>query len=463
MSQEIGFLSAVDLITKYRARELSPVEVANHLLDRLEKINPSLNMVYQITAESALAQAKASEQRWLSGIPNGQFDGIPTTIKDGLLTKGLATYRGSAANTADSEEWTIDAPAVARLKEQGAIILGKNTMPDFGILASGISSKHGVTRNPWSLQHNTGGSSSGAAASIAAGISPITLGTDIVGSIRLPASFCGIFGLKPSQGRVPYYPPSAPTLVAGPMARNVTDAAMLMNLLTQPDRRDFTSLPYEKYDYTAELETPLQNVRIGLLTDIGFGPGVDREVKAHIEAAARLFEEHGYFVKELATPFKSGDDDCAQHFYRARCYSELKQFPPELREKAPIVHPWAAEAEQLSALDLYQAIDGMRSLRQRTLGLFDQVDYLLLPAVAVPPFEAELPSPNPDKLFAPWSNTFLFNITEQPASSINCGYTAAGLPIGLQIVGRRFDDSGVLRLSRTYEKIRPQQRAWPTI
>lgn len=462
MSDEIGYMSATELTAKYQRLELSPVEVTKYLLDRVEDLNPILNMMYLITPDSALDEAKASEKRWRSGTPKGLLDGVPTTTKDGLLTKGLPTYRGSAANHSDDETWTIDAPVVARLKEQGAVFLGKTTMPDFGILASGTSSKHGVTRNPWNLQHNTGGSSSGTAATLAAGISPIAVGTDIVGSVRLPASFCGLFGHKPSQGRVPYYPPSAPTLVAGPMSRTVTDSALLMNVISQPDRRDFTALAEQQCNYTALLETPIRKTRIGLLTDIGFGPTVDPEVKRHIEAAAKVFEDLGYYMEELTTPFKSGDDACAERFYRTRCYTELMNFPVELREKAPAVHDWASSASEFSATELYRAMDGMRSLRERTMRIFDKVDYLLLPSVAVPAYGAEQLAPNPEQLFAPWSNTFLFNITEQPAASINCGYTTLGLPIGLQIVGPRFDDMGVLRLSRTYEKVRPQQRPYPT-
>ena len=463
MHSELAYLSAIGLSARYQNRELSPVDVTRAMLERIETLNPILNMIYHINADQALQQARESERRWLDGNSNGPLDGVPTTIKDGLATRGMPSFRGSAANLTAQQQWTTDAPCVARLKEQGVVILGKNTMPDFGILASGISSQHGVTRNPWNLRRNTGGSSSGAAASIAAGVSPVSIGTDIVGSIRLPASFCGLFGHKPSQGRVPYYPPTAPTLVAGPMARSVQDAALLLNVISQPDPRDFTALPYDGRDYLEALEQPPRGVRLGYLPRIGFGPQPDPEVLAAVEGAAAAFADCGYSVQALETPFTAGDDECAVRFYRTRCYTELSSFPEDIQRKSPILYPWTRAVEGWSAHDLYRAKNELLNLRERTLELFQQVDFLLLPAVAVPAFEAEAPAPDPKELFAPWSNNFLFNLTEQPACSINCGYTSDGLPVGLQIVGPRFEDLAVLQLARLYEKIRGPQRKWPNL
>ncbi|BFM15521.1 amidase [Maricurvus nonylphenolicus] len=461
--QEIRQLSATALSRKFRAKDLSPLEVTQVLIDELDRLNKSLNMVYLPTPERALQEAKASEQRWMDGTPNGPLDGIATTIKDGLLSINEPSYRGSIANDADEYSWNQDAPVNARLREAGMVSLGKTTMPDFGILASGYSSIHGITRNPWALDKNPGGSSSGAAASVACGLSPMVVGTDIVGSIRLPASFCGLFGLKPSQGRVPYYPPNAPTLVAGPMTRTVTDAALMMNALCAPDPRDFTALAFDDCNYLEDLERAPRQLTLGLLTDIGFGPEVNTDVKHAVEQAAKAFADLGYNIELIDTPFKQGDDRCAELFYKQRCFSEFGQYSERLKKQSPYIYDWTLDAVNTPAPELYKAMNEMRAMREKVMAIFNQVDYLLLPSVAIPAFDAELPAPDINQLFAPWSNTYLFNTTEQPASSINCGYTKDGLPIGLQIVGPRFDDMGVLQLSRLYEKIRPQQQPFPAI
>ncbi|MEC8429244.1 MAG: amidase family protein, partial [Pseudomonadota bacterium] len=341
---EIRDLSAVALVNAYDQGELSPLEVTKVLIDELDRLNPILNMVYLPTPERALEEAKASEQRWLNGTPNSPLDGVATTIKDGLLSQHEPSYRGSATNDSDEQSWTVDAPVNARLREAGMISLGKSTMPDFGILASGYSSIHGITRNPWDTSKNPGGSSSGAASSVACGLSPLVVGTDIVGSIRLPASFCGLFGHKPSQGRVPYYPPNAPTLVAGPMSRTVEDSALFMHLLAQPDPRDFTALEFNDIDYLGQLEQAPRNVTLGLLTDIGFGPEVNPEVKQAIENAAKQFANLGYNIELIEAPFKKGDDACAELFYKQRCYSEFGQYSDRMQQLSPYIYDWTRDA-----------------------------------------------------------------------------------------------------------------------
>ena len=459
--EKIETASAVELLRAYRDRSLSPVEVVETSLGLIERRDTDLNGFYEVRADAARRAARESEARWQAGRPLGALDGVPTSTKDALLTRGSPTYRGSAANDVETKTWEIDAPCVARLKESGAIILGRSTMPDFGMLASGASSKHGVTRNPWDRTRTPGGSSAGAAASIAAGINPIAVGTDIVGSIRLPASFCGLFGHKPSQGRVPYYLPSSPAMVAGPMARTVADAALLLNVISQPDQRDFTALPPEQVDYVAALEADMAGARLGLLHNIGFGPEPDPEVVALVERAARRFAEIGCKLTPIKAPFRPGEERPVEDFYRVRCYTEFVQYAPERRRQAPVIERWTAGAAKMTAVDLYRAYNAALLLRERSLRMMDGFDFLLLPSVPVPPFAAELPGLDQDRIFDPWANTFLFNLTEQPAASIGCGFTSAGLPVGLQIVGRRFDDVGVLRLSRAFEKMRGDLPAWP--
>ncbi|MEX0732153.1 MAG: amidase, partial [Aquisalimonadaceae bacterium] len=448
-------MTARELLDGYRRREFSPVEVTDELLELTDQLNGDLNAFYVIDRQGAQAAARASERRWLGGAPCGLLDGVPSSIKDALPSIGAVSYRGSAAHEPNPKEATTDAPSIARMREAGAVFLGKTTMPDFGILASGTSSRHGVTRNPWNPGYTPGGSSAGTAASIAAGINPLAVGTDIVGSIRLPASFCGIFGLKPSQGRVPYYFPNSPSLVAGPMARTVEDAALLLNVIARPDARDFTALAPSEVDYLSNLKADIRGTRIGFLSDLGFGVPVDAEVAAAVEAGVRGLETAGCDVVPVDDGFTVEDLLVAERFYQVRCRTELDNFDHDRQRQATVIETWSKPAAQMTATEFYGVFNALQKLRERAARLIDGFDFLVLPAVPQPPFAADAPAYHMDQLFAPWANNFLFNLTEQPASSVPCGMTAAGLPIGLQIVGRRFDDVGVLRLSRAFEDVLP--------
>src|SRR5215471_677808 len=283
MTTVLHNLTAVELSDAFRTRELSPVEVTRDVLARIEACEPKLNAMYIVDAEKALAQAAASEKRWIEGSPLSALDGVPITIKDIVATKGDPVPIGSAA--ADFTPAAIDQPPAARVREAGCVILGKTTMPDFGMLASGVSSLHGTTRNPWNLERNTAGSSSGAAAAITAGYGPLALGTDIGGSVRLPAAYVGIFALKPSLGRVPIYPPYLGR-VTGPMTRNTRDAALLLHELAKPDPRDYMSLPYEARDWAALLRPDVKGKKFGLVLDIGAGIKVQPAVRAAVQKAA---------------------------------------------------------------------------------------------------------------------------------------------------------------------------------
>lgn len=458
---DISNLSALELSRLYQNKALSPREVIDTQLQRLEALNSKYNAFYEIDYEGARREAQKSEQRWFNGEPNSVLDGTPTSVKDALLSRDQKSYRGSTANNADDIDWNEDCPLVARQKEAGMISLGKTTMPDFGILASGYSSYHGITRNPWDSSVTTGGSSSGTAAAITAGFNTVAAGTDIVGSIRLPASYTGLFGLKPSQGRVPYYPSNADTLVAGPMSRSVMDSAAYLNILSRPDRRDARSLAWQDFDFTHGLQSARPSLRLGLLLDIGFGTSPNPETLAAVSQAAEQLEDLGHRIIPIESPFKSGDEDCAELYYQQRCHNEFKQYNEEKRRQSPYIWKFTEHCEEVSAPDLFEATMQMRKLGVQTLEMCSQVDYLLLPSTPRPAFPAELPADDADKLFDPWCNNFLFNISEQPAASINCGYSSKGLPIGLQIVGPRFDDFGVLQLAKQYENIRPEQRAFP--
>lgn len=440
------------MLAAYAAKDLSPVDATQVMLSRIEEVDPLINAFHHVQAETALEAARASEMRWAKGEPQGLLDGVPTAIKDALLMKGVAVYRGSAANNAEKAgPAQSDAPCVERLIEHGAVILGKTTMCDHGMLASGYSSKFGTTRNPWNLQKNCGGSSSGSAAAVAAGIGPITIGTDIVGSIRNPASFCGLTGHKPSYGRVPFHPQTSPAVCAGPIARNVADAALLLNVLSQPDPRDGTALKFEKVDYLASLDGSLRGLRIGVLVQMGFGPPLQNAVRDHFQAAVEVFADAGAELVELPPPFEADEANCAERFYQVRALADLEALPPEIQARGAVIMAWAEAARSYSATEHYRDYLDTQALRSRLLETINGFDFLILPTVPVLPYAADNPGLDDGDIFSPWSNTFPFNLTQQPAISVPCGWADDNLPVGLQIVGHRYDDTGVLRAAACFE------------
>jgi len=449
------YMGLAELIEAYRQREVSPTEAVQAALDRIEEINPRINAYYHIDALAALKAARSSEQRWKQGEPLGMLDGVPTTTKDALATAGMKGGRGSAAEAEVTPD--RDCPSVARMRQAGAVILGKNTMSDYGILAAGVSSRYGPTRNPWNLGRTPGASSSGAAASVACGVEPVSIGTDIVGSIRLPASYCGLAGLKPSQGRVPFYFPTSPSVVAGPLARSVRDLALHLNVLAQPDADDFTALPYDGRDYAHDLgDLDPSKLRILVITDLGMGQEVAAEVAAALRSAADTLNTVGARIEVLDTkPFEESAFKCAEAFYKVRCLTELSKRPDEEARRSHVIWKWTRDAVDGSAIDFYRSHTDVQLLRERAVRLISGFDFILMPTTPQTAFDAELPAPDPGNLFEPWAYTFLFNLTEQPAASIPYGQDGDGLPIGLQIVGNRFDDLGVLRLGALLETTAP--------
>lgn len=453
-------LSATELGQAYRDRTLSPVEVARDVLQHIDAWEPSLHATYALDPEAALMQAAASEARWQRGAPLSALDGVPTLIKENIATRGVPVPLGTAAT--ELIPALADAPPAARLREAGALILGKTTMPDLGMLSSGLSSLHPLTRNPWDLRLNPGGSSAGAAAGAAAGCGPLHVGTDIGGSIRLPAGWCGVFGLKPSHGRVPIGAPY-PARVAGPITRNVTDAALMMSVLSQPDWRDHMSLPSERIGWL-QLDRDLKGLRIGLMLDAGWGLAADPEVTAAVVAAARAFESAGAVVEPLA-PFVTREMAVGiDRFWRIRAWVDLQAYDAERQRRVlPFIFEWAQGGAELSGVEVMQGYSQTLAMRAATVTACQPYDYVLSPVAPMTAFAAELPCPTNDaaRPFEHIAYTLAFSMSEQPAASVNAGYSATGLPIGLQIVGRRFDDLGVLQLSRAWEHMRPAQRAWP--
>ncbi|QOF80206.1 amidase [Variovorax sp. 38R] len=458
MTTPLYELSAIQLLEHYRDCALSPVEVTQAVLARIERWEPHIHATYGLDAEAALASARASEARWAQGKPQGELDGVPVTLKENIATRGTPTPIGSAATVLAPA--AADAPAAARLREAGAVIVTKTTMPDFGFLGAAPSSFHALTRNPWDLGRNTGGSSSGAGAAAAAGYGPLHLGSDIGGSVRIPASFCGVFGLKPSHGRIPVDPPAAARVI-GPMTRTVADAALLMQVVTRPDARDYMSLPPNDLAWQ-RLERNVKGLRIGLWTETTGGWPIDAEVKEAVLAAARLFEQAGAIVEPLADWTTLDMRMGMAHFFTMRCRVDLAAMPPERAKLAAgYIHQAAEFAASLTPEDTFRAFTRMQALRAATVAATQPFDYVLSPVSPVLPFAADAINSGSENPLKDSHFTSVFNQSEQPAASINCGHSTSGLPIGLQIAGRRFDDLGVLQMARFYESVRPAQARWP--
>jgi len=392
--------------------------------------------------------------------PLSPLDGVPGTIKENIATRGVPMPLGTAATVLAPA--ADDAPPAARLRESGCVFLAKTTMPDWGMLSSGLSSFHRLARNPWNPALNPGGSSAGAGAAAAAGYGPLHLGTDIGGSIRLPAGWCGVFGFKPSNGRVPITPPYIGR-VAGPMTRTVLDAALMMAPLSRPDARDTMSLPAQDIAWSA-LDLDLRGLRLGLQMDAGWGLPVDPEVAAAVQAAARMLEGAGAVVEPLP-PFSTREMvDGIDRFWRMRSWLDFEALPPARREQVlPYIRRWIASGERLTGAEVFRGFSQIGSLREAAVAACAPFDFVLSPVSPVASFPAEWASPldDPERPFEHIAFTLPFNMSEQPAASIDCGHTADGRPIGLQIAGRRHDDLGVLRLARAWEQMRPAPRPWP--
>lgn len=456
-------LSAMELHQAYKAGVLSPVDVTRTALEAISKIDPLINAVFYVDEAGAMEQAQASEARWLKGKPAGALDGVPTLIKDGLLMKGVPVYRGTIALRDYAVTPDADAPCVARLREDGAILLGKTTMCDLGMLSSGYSSQFGPTRNPWDLSLTPGGSTSGSSAALAAGLVPIAIGTDIVGSVRVPASFCALAGLKPSYGRVPFHPNSSPAAVAGPMARTVEDMALLMSTIARADARDFASLSDPEISYHEHLSQDFSGSRIGFLKSIGFGPATDPEVSEIVETALQHLIDIGCQIEEISPPFTQEDGDIIENFYRHRPYSELNALPTAAREAAEVMNAWSLPAESDSGQDHYFQFLKTQQARDLTHQMIAPFDFIAMPTVPVPAYAAELPTVEGASNFGPFANTLIFNLSEQPAISVNCGFTKSGLPVGLQLVAKRFQDVQVIALAHAFESSLGVQTVWPKL
>jgi aspartyl-tRNA(Asn)/glutamyl-tRNA(Gln) amidotransferase subunit A len=451
-------LTAVELLRLYRARKLSPVEATRAVLARIEKLNPVLNAFCLVAADQALEAARESERRWMKGAPQGLLDGVPVSIKDLVLTRGWPTLRGS--KTIDPKgPWQDDAPCVARLREHGAILVGKTTTPEFGWKGVTDSPLTGITRNPWDPRMTPGGSSGGAAAALAAGMGPLAIGTDGGGSIRIPCAFTGVFGLKPSFGRVPAWPLSPMGTVAhvGPMTRSVLDAALMMNVITLPDARDWHALPWDARDYRIGLEDGVRGLRVAWSPDLGYAK-VDPEVARITKRAVRVFSDLGAHVEAADPGFESPLEIFAKHWFPGAA-SIVRAVPParrRLMDKGLL--EVAREGEKVRTADYLDAVKSRGALGEAMNRFHQRYDLLVTPALPLPAFKAgrEVSNVMRERRWTDWTPfTYPFNLTQQPAASVPCGLTKAGLPVGLQIVGPRHADALVLRAARAFESAHP--------
>jgi aspartyl-tRNA(Asn)/glutamyl-tRNA(Gln) amidotransferase subunit A len=462
---DLCFTPAVELGRLIRRRALSPVEITRAVLERIERLNKPLGAYVLVHAERALRDARQAEQAVMAGHPLGPLHGVPVSIKDNLWTAGDRTTFGSRllAEFAPPE----DAPSVAGLRAAGAILVGRTNLPEFAWRGSTDNPLFGESRNPWDLTRTPGGSTGGGAAAVAAGLGPLALGSDGAGSIRIPASFCGLVGLKPTFGRVPMYPAAGGNeLVAHvcPLARTVRDVALIMNVTARYDARDPFALPDDGVDYLAACQEPLDGargrsaVRVAWSANLGFAP-VERETQEIAAAAARAFTDAGLVVEE-AGPDLGDPSSILQTLYGGAQAGAHAARPPEQKAQMdPELVAYAEASAGLTVVDYLQAVAARQKLVDALRRFFDQYDLLLTPTLGLPAFPLGLVGPREVAGRAVshlgWTLCYPFNYSGQPAVSVPAGWTAGGLPVGLQIVGRRLEDALVLRAAATLETLRP--------
>jgi aspartyl-tRNA(Asn)/glutamyl-tRNA(Gln) amidotransferase subunit A len=458
MARDVHYIPASELAELYQRKLLSPVETTRAALDRIAQVNPRLNAFVLVDEDGALAQARAAEARWRRGEARGPLDGVPITLKDQCVTRGWPTRRGSLLSAADQMA-PADGPVSARLREHGAVFLGKTTTPEHGWKGLTDSPLTGITRNPWNIELHAGGSSGGAAAALAAGIGALAVGSDGGGSIRIPASFCGVVGLKATHGRVPIYPFNANSHLIhfGPMARSVGDAALMLGAMAEPDSRDWTALPHDRRDWRAGLDHGVQGLRIAYSTTLGFAR-VDPEIRATLDGAARRFTDLGAVVEGVDPPL-DGARDIFAVLWAGGVARGLHGLDDEQRALMdPDLVVFAAYGEGIGLMDYLSAQIERARIATDMARFFELFDLLLTPAmpVAAFPCERQLADPANERWWFDWSPfSYPLNLSRQPAIVIPCGLTRDGRPIGLQLAAARFREDLALRAAAAFEQTRP--------
>jgi aspartyl-tRNA(Asn)/glutamyl-tRNA(Gln) amidotransferase subunit A len=442
-------LTAVQLLDGYRKGEFSPLDATRAALERAERVQPEVNAFVRLTADEALERARASTERWRRGEPDGLLDGVPVTVKDILLMRGAPTLRGSKT-ISEQGRWDEDAPSVARLRAHGAVFLGKTTTPEYGWKGVTDSPLSGVTRNPHDPTRTAGGSSGGAAAAVVLGAGPLALGTDGGGSVRIPAAFCGVFGLKPTYGRVPLYPASAFGTLAhvGPLTRDAADAALLLDVIGTPDSRDWSALPPAPASFTAGLSGGVRGLRVAYSPSLGGQVAVHPAVAAAVRRAVERLAGLGAYVEE-ADPDFTDPVDAFHTLWFTGAARVTQHLGPRQRESLdPGLREICGIGARRTALDYLAAVDVRMELGRRMGRFHDTYDLLVTPTLPITAFEAgvEVPKGSGHHRWTGWTPfTYPFNLTQQPAASVPVGTDGDGLPVGLQIVAARHRDDLVLR------------------
>lgn len=457
MSDPIDF-NVLDLQREYARGTISPVEVVDACLARIDEMNPQLNAFVGIDADSARQQARDSEQRWHTQRTLGPLDGIPSVIKDTMAFAGWPTRKGSRQTDPDKIS-TEDAPAASRLRESGAVFLGKTTTPEFGWKGVGDSPLTGITRNPWDPERTTGGSSAGSAAAVATGMTVLATGTDGGGSVRMPAAFCGIFGLKPTFSLIPIYPPSTGGTLShvGPMTRTVTDAAAMMEVIARSDPREIYPVPDDPRPWVADLDRGVSGVRIAYSPDYGYAD-VDPRIAAAVERAVGVLADAGAVVDVIDAPFADPRDEFVT-IWDGMLSMALWDVPADrLADSDPGLVATLERGRALTAHDYLVAEGARLRLAQSLAQLFASYDLLVspqMPTVALPVGTDVWDSRTQDH-WTQWTPfTYPHNLSRCPAASVPVGLTEDGLPMAMQIVGRHFEDRLVMRASRAYEVVQP--------
>ncbi|MER9725714.1 MULTISPECIES: amidase family protein [unclassified Mesorhizobium] len=464
--ETIGFMPAVELAQLIRTKEISPVEYMRALLSRITELEPKVNAFAYLAADRAMNDAKKAETALMSGARIGRLHGVPVTIKDSI-TKDMPTRNGSKIVVRDQP--IEDAPLVLRLRDEGAIVIGKTTMPEFGWTGVSRSPLTGITSNPWKLGYNAGGSSAGAGAAAAAGYGPLHQGSDGAGSIRMPAHFSGVFGLKPSFGRVPNYslPGSDMTNHKGPMTRTVADSALMLEVMAGQHFLDHTSLEVGPANYLARLRDGVKGRRIAYSPDLGVAR-VDPQVAELVKAAVARFTELGAIVEEVPIPWAKDGPELIRFFWSAHATGLAPYLPRWEAEMDPGLVACIKHSENVSVAR-YQEMRARKMVYVANIHRwFRDWDFLLTPSASVAAFPAEKLMPDHWPTHAwdwiMWAEfSYPFNMSWNPAASVPCGFTPAGLPVGLQIVGKRFDDLGVLRASAAFEQLQPWANKRPRL
>jgi aspartyl-tRNA(Asn)/glutamyl-tRNA(Gln) amidotransferase subunit A len=464
---DLAYTPATDLIARIRSKALSPVEVTRAVLKRIEQTNPRINAFVTVTGDTALVAARAAESAVMKGERLGPLHGVPVSIKDLALVKDVPAKFGSAVFEQRIGE--VDAPFVRRLREAGAILTGKTSTPEFGWKALGDSPLTGITRNPWNPAMTSGGSSAGAGAAAAAGLGPLHQGSDGAGSVRVPSAFCGIYGLKPTFGRVPMWPVSNTDSAShvGPMTRTVADAALMLAVMAGPDDWDRQSLDAPPADYVGRLRDGVKGLRVGWSLDLGCCR-VDPEIGQVARSAAEAFQELGSTVEDAKVSLPD-TREMIHLMWNAHYAGNYAPFLEKFRARMDPGLVAALEDGRRYTAEAYVEMRGRKhAYCDAVRALFDTYDLLLTPTVSVAAFEVGRLNPAHFPQHAwdwfPWAGfSYPFNFTGQPAATVPAGFTASGMPVGLQIVGRRLADLQVLQASAAFEEARPWVAKRPTL